>query len=470
MGLNFSRRNFLKTSALVAGASTVGGCTSGPLTLGKSNMCGFAAPKIDKIRVAIIGLGNRGSAAVQRLMKIADLEIVALSDLREAQVKKSNQLLIDAGLKPAKEFHAGPDDYKKICEMDIDLVYCCTSWEYHTPIAVYAMKHGSHTATELPAGKTIDELWELVETSEATKKHCMMLENTCYDFFELNSLNMVRHGVFGEITHAEGAYIHTIVKYISGETESYYKNWRLDENTGVHGSLYPTHGLGPVAQCMNINRGNQFDYMVSMSSQEAAFSEFTRQHKRPDLLRENYRGDMNTSIIKTTLGQTIMVQHDVSTPRPYSRIHMLQGSRGMLRKYPREEYALISDHDGHGWLDEEAKNALEEKYKHPLIKTMGDIAQKVGGHGGMDFMMDYRLIYCLKNGLALDQDVYDAASWSSIIPLSIDSVAKRSASLDVPDFTRGNWKTNKPLGIVDVNPKKLRLHDTTQAKGQLNVH
>jgi hypothetical protein len=295
----------------------------------------------------------------------------------------------------------------------------------------------------------------------------MMLENCCYDFFELQTLNMVRQGVFGELTHAEGAYIHNLCELISNESgsHSYQDQWRLHQNVGQTGNLYPTHGLGPVSQCLDINRGNQYDHLVSMSTQEAAFTEWAREQGKTKYDHyKNYRGDMNSTLIKCANGQTVMIQHDVSTPRPYSRIHMLQGTKGIARKYPTRQIALIGHHNGHNWLDSAEMKELEKKYEHPLSRTIGEIARKVGGHGGMDFIMDYRLVYCLKNGLPLDQNVYDAAAWSCIAPLSIKSVARGSEPVDVPDFTRGKWKTNAPLGIVDVDPAKLPLFDTKNIK------
>jgi hypothetical protein len=281
----------------------------------------------------------------------------------------------------------------------------------------------------------------------------------------------VRQGVFGELTHAEGAYIHSLVDYMQPEEgeEIYQGNWRIAHNLERNGNLYPTHGLGPVAQCLDINRGNRFRYLTSMSSQQAAFTEHAR---RTDNLAyadlPTYRGDMNTTLIKCAGGQTVMVQHDTSTPRAYSRIHLLQGSLGMARKWPRKGICLHEK--GHRWLDEEELAELEARYEHPLARTLGDLARRVGGHGGMDFIMDYRLIYCLKNGLPLDQDVYDAAAWSVVAPLSCDSVARRSASLDVPDFTRGAWQTNAPLAVVDVDPALLPVRPMVPAEEQLEVN
>jgi predicted dehydrogenase len=418
----------------------------------RQNMCGYAATPIERVRVGIIGLGQRGKGAVNRLSKIQDVEIVALCDLRTEMVEKSQKILTDAGRPTAKAFSGTEEIWKELVALDLDLIYIVTPWRYHTPMCVHAMKNGKHAVTEVPAATSLEECWELVDTAEKTGKHCMMLENCCYDFFEMQTLNMVRLGVFGELTHAEGAYIHDLAGLISNEKNGYQGMWRFNQNNTKNGNLYPTHGLGPIAQCMDINRGNRFLHLVSMSSQEAAFTEWAKgqEGKEKYAALEHYRGDMNTTLIKCARGETIMVQHDVSTPRPYSRIHLIQGTKGMARKWPDERIAL-----DHKWQNEEQMKVLKEKYEHPLTRTMGEIARKVGGHGGMDFIMDYRLIYCLKNGLPLDQNVYDAAAWSSVVPLSIASVARDSQSIKVPDFTRGAWKTNTPLGIVDVDPSLL---------------
>jgi predicted dehydrogenase len=307
------------------------------------------------------------------------------------------------------------------------------------------MKNGKHAASEVPAAKTIDECWELVETSEKTRKHMMMLENCCYDFFELLTLNMARNGLFGEILHAEGAYIHDLSKDYLFNKKGYADMWRLKENIQNNGSLYPTHGLGPIAQCMNINRGDKFDHLVSMSTNDFSLGKMADEMAaKDDFFKEytgkTYRGNMNTTIIRSDLGKTLMVQHDVSSPRPYSRIHLVSGTKGAAQKYPGPERIAL----GHSWLKEEEMKAMQAKYTPPIVKHIGEIAKNVGGHGGMDFIMDWRLIDCLRNGLPLDQDVYDAAAWSSVFPLSGASVAKRSKTIDVPDFTRGAWKTNKP--------------------------
>ncbi len=454
------RRSFLKQLALgstvMAGAYPLLGASDEQIErAGQSqqrtpvfNMCGYAAPKLETVRIGIIGVGMRGSDAVERLSYIDGTTIVALGDKYPDRVARAQKTLADMQRPTAKEF-TGEEGWKKMCEdPDIDLIYTCTPWTLHTPIAVYAMTQGKHVATEVPAALTLDECWQLVETSEKTKRHCMMLENCCYDFFELLTLNLVRQGLLGEIVHSEGAYIHDLSEDWLFNKNAYADMWRLKLNIGKQGNLYPTHGLGPVAQCMNINRGDLMEHLVSMSTADFSLSPLAKEKAKQDpffapYADQSYRGNMNNTIIRTVKGKTILLQHDVSTPRPYSRIHLLSGTKGMAQKWPGPARIAF----GHSWLKADEQKKLEEKYTLPLVKLIGDIAKEVGGHGGMDFIMDWRLIDCLRNGLPLDQNVYDAAAWSSIVPLSIRSAEKRSRTVDIPDFTRGFWKTNEPVQL-----------------------
>ncbi|MBC7873342.1 MAG: Gfo/Idh/MocA family oxidoreductase [Ferruginibacter sp.] len=412
------------------------------------NMCGYAAPKIETVRIGVIGLGQRGSEAVERLSYIDGVEIVALCDKYPDRITKSQKSLEKMQRPPAQEY-SGEEGWKALCSSNnVDLVYTPTPWHLHTPIALMAMKNGKHAAVEVPAGKTMDELWDLVETSEKTKKHCMMLENCCYDFFEQLTLNMTRQGLLGEIVHAEGAYIHDLTKDWLFNKKAYADMWRLKENIGHQGNLYPTHGLGPVAQCMNINRGDKLDHLVSMSTNDFTMNTMVKELAAKDDFFKEYsdqpfRGNMNTTLIRSNKGKTIMVQHDVSTIRPYSRIHLLSGTKGAAQKWPGPERVAF----GHSWIKKEALDDLYKKYSPPLVNHIGAIAKDVGGHGGMDFIMDWRLIDCLRNGLPLDQDVYDAAAWSCLMPLSQRSVSKKSRTVDIPDFTRGAWPTNKPVNL-----------------------
>ena len=454
------RRKFLRDLAVGTGAIATGLPALATVTkeedflapakhdLQRFNMCGYAAPKLEKVRIAIIGLGNRGSEAVDRLSYIEGVEINILCDKYPEKIKAAQKTLEKKGLPKAKEF-SGAQGWKAVCESkDIDLVYTPTPWDLHTPIAVYAMNNGKHVAIEVPAAKTVDECWQLVETSEKTKKHCMMLENCCYDFFELLTLNMVRNGMFGELIHAEGAYLHDIRDLNFSKT--YYADmWRLKENATRNGNLYPTHGLGPIAQCMNINRGDKIDHLVAMSSNDFMMKKIAEEKSREDkfwlqFTGKPYRGNINTLLIRTFHGKTMMVQHDVTSPRPYSRIHLISGTKGIAQKWPSPERISF----GHEWMKPEELKNLYSQHSPPIVNHIGSIAKDVGGHGGMDFIMDWRLIDCLRNGLPLDQDVYDAAAWSVVIPLSEQSVAKKSRSIDVPDFTRGSWKTNKPVDLT----------------------
>jgi predicted dehydrogenase len=295
-------------------------------------------------------------------------------------------------------------------------------------------------ALEVPAALTVDECWQLVNTAEKTRRHCIQLENCNYDFFEMATLNMAQQGVFGEIVHAEGAYIHDLRFLNFNDSTGYWNMWRLKHNRQENGNLYPTHGLGPIAHILNIHRGDRMDYMVSVSSAQFGMTAYAKETFGEDseYAKSTYlNGDMNTSVIRTVNGKTIMLQHDVTSPRPYSRLHTISGTKGFAQKYPRPGIAL--EPDGHRFLTEKALDSVLTLYQHPIVKEVGQKAREVGGHGGMDFIMDYRLIYCLRNGLPLDMDVYDAAECSAIIELSRTSVANGGRPVRIPDFTRGAW-------------------------------
>ncbi|WP_353182244.1 Gfo/Idh/MocA family oxidoreductase [Parapedobacter lycopersici] len=458
--MKYNRRNFLKNATVLSGSMAVlpalSGTEQGNVPQARQetgrpqqvNMCGYAAPKLETVRIGFIGLGMRGPGAVTRMARIEGVEIKALCDKDASRAAKAQEILAKQGLPKAREY-SGEEGWKAmVANESLDLVYICTPWALHTPMAIYAMQHGKHVACEVPIAVTVDECWALVETSEQTKKHCMMLENCCYDFFEMLTLNMARNGLFGELIHAEGAYIHDLVE-LNFSKEGYADMWRLKMNASRNGSLYPTHGLGPIAQCMNINRGDKMDYLVSMSTNDFMMGNIAAAKAGEDpfyrpFVGKSYRGNMNTTLIHTAKGKTMMVQHDVTSPRPYSRIHLVSGTKGIASKYPAPERIAF----GHEWLPKAELDALYAKYTPPLIKHVGEVAKQVGGHGGMDFVMDWRLIDCLRNGLPLDQDVYDGALWSSVFPLSEQSVNQRSQSLDVPDFTRGAWQHNQPVNLT----------------------
>lgn len=453
------RRDFIRIAGVTGTGMIAGGITSfnvpeQALPSGKDhkqyfNMCGYAAPKLDTVRIGIIGIGNRGLAAVDRLRLIEGVEIKALCDKRTERVDLGQKLLRDSGM-PAGRLYAGSEDiWKDLCKnSELDLIYICTPWDLHTPMAVDAMENGKHAATEVPAIVKLEDAWQLVETSERTRKHCMMLENCCYDFFEMLTLNMIRQGLLGEIVHAEGGYIHELLE-MNFEKNQSGDMWRLKEAQRRNGNLYPTHGLGPLCQAMNINRGDKFDQMVSMSSNDFQMGKKAAELAEGDNFYEpfntnSYCGNMNNSFIRTSHGKTILLQYDITSPRPYSRIHIISGTKGFAMKYPEPSRIAF----GAEYITEERMKELQEEYTPAIVKKIGEMARKVGGHGGMDFMMDWRLIDCLRNGLPLDQDVYDAAAWSSIVPLSEWSVAYGSKPVEVPDFTCGSYKENKPVDIT----------------------
>lgn len=434
------------------------------------NMSGYAAPKIDVVRIGVIGLGSRGPGAVERLAKIEGVEIKALCDKLPEGVERGQKILEKNGLPAARSYTGNPEIWKELCQSDdLDLIYITTPWNLHAKMAVYAMENGKHAASEVPACTTLEEAWQLVETSEKTKKHCMMLENCCYDFFELLTLNMVRQGFFGEVLHVEGAYIHDLLKS-NFDKDAYVDMWRLKENQHRIGNLYPTHGLGPICQVLNVNRGDRMDYLTSMSTNDFQMAATAEElAKGDDFYREfvtkGYRGNMNTTVVRTEKGKTIMIQHDVTSPRPYSRIHLISGTKGAAIKYPEPGRIATS----HEWFDEARMKEIEAQYTPEIVKRIGELAKQIGGHGGMDFMMDWRLIDCLRNGLPLDQDVYDAALWSSVAPLSEWSVANRSNSITVPDFTCGSYKSNTPVDITLAKGGNTGVRAASKSGSQLNI-
>lgn len=391
----------------------------------------------ERIRLGIIGVGGRGTSLLRDLLAVDGVDVKAICDLVPEKVEHAQKMVTDAGQPKPAGFTKGDHDFKNLNQLDLDIVYIATPWDWHVPMAVDVMKNGKHTAVEVPAATTLQECWDLVNTSEATRKHCVILENCCYGSSEMMVLQMVRDGAFGEISHGEGAYLHDLRGIVTAnEGEGL---WRRVPHMQRNGNLYPTHGLGPVAHYMDIHRGDRFDYMVSVSSLEASLSAYIKGHfpdGDPKRVEKYICGDMNTSIIKTVKGRTILLQHDVVNPRPYSRLNMIQGTKGIFADYPPRIFM-----DGQKDDEWQKIDAFKEKYEHPLWKNNGEMARKTGGHGGMDYIMNFRLMDCLKRGLPPDIDVYDAAAWSAPTPLSEASVAGNGAPQKFPDFTRDHWKT-----------------------------
>lgn len=417
---------------------------------GQQDMLAYAAPKIPVVRVGFIGLGMRGPGAVERWANIPGTKIVALGDLRTERVDAAQKILEKYKMPKAAGYSGTDDAWKQLCERDdIDLVYIATDWKHHVPMALYAMEKGKHVAIEVPAAMNMKDIWDLINTSERTRKHCMMLENCVYDEFEMTALNMAQQGVFGEVLHAEGAYIHDLSDY----WKSYWNNWRLDYNKNHRGDVYATHGLGPVAQVLNIHRGDKMNYLVAIDTKPVNGPEEWKK-MTGETPAEFKNGDQTITMIKTQNGKTIQIQHNVMTPRPYSRMYQLVGTKGFANKYPVQGFAIeggqlsadVAGTDyqklsGHSFVKDDVKKALMAKYKHPFYKQMEETAKKLGAiaHGGMDYIMDYRLAYCLQNGLPLDMDVYDMAEWSCLAELGAISLDNGSAPVLIPDFTRGGW-------------------------------
>jgi len=443
----------------LAAAALLGACTSlsnepiktkvPPRPAGAKSVLGLRTAPMDTVRIGVVGLGMRGSFAVERLTYVPGTKITALCDLLPERVTYSQTTLANLGKPQAQGFSGEEESWKGLCESpDVDLVYICTDWLHHTPIALYAMECGKHVAIEVPAAMNLDEIWALIDKAETKQLHCMMLENCVYDFFEMTTLEMAKQGLFGEIIHGEGSYQHNLDPF----WDAYWNNWRLDYNQKHRGDVYPTHGVGPMCQVLNIHRGDRMKTLVSMDTKSFNGVKIMENHTGVPC-EEFKNGDQTCTLISTELGKTMLVEHDVMTPRPYSRMYQIVGTDGFASKYPVGQYCLreytegvvdaktISDEKVYMWNE---LSELQAGYPSPILTPeLETLAREVGGHGGMDYIMDYRLIYCLRNGLPLDMDVYDLAEWCCITPLSQISLENGNRPVEVPDFTRGSWNVQK---------------------------
>lgn len=427
---------------------------------GQQHVLNLAAAPIKTVRVAFVGLGMRGDGAVIRFCRIPGVEIVALCDYEYSRAEECNKFLREQGLMPA-DIYCGEKGYEELCKRpDIDLVYIATDWNHHYPVAKFAMENGKHAAIEVPSAMNLEQCWSLIDLSEKTRLHCFILENCCYDDYEMNALAMAQDGVFGEIIRAEGAYIHSLEWF----WDAYWKDpadndvdnlhWRLKYNKENRGDLYATHGLGPVAQCLDIHRGDRFTTLVAMDTDPFFGKELVKEKSGKEC-KEFRNGDHTTTLMRTAKGKVVEIQHNVMTPQPYNRLFKLTGTKGYATKYPTPAFALsgealkgtgapqVDNLNAHGFMSEEQKNALMEKYYHPILKKYVEKGRDLG-HGGMDFVMDSRLVYCLQNGLPLDMDVYDMAEWCCLAELGTLSMDNNCAAVTFPDFTRGHW--NEQIG------------------------
>lgn len=408
-----------------------------PSIAAAESMMGVPFAKHAQVRVAIVGTGLRGRSVLGELLAVDGARIVALCDVVPEKAQRAAKMVTDAGQPAPALYTNGDHDFERLVQRDdIDIVYTATPWPWHTPVCLAAMRAGKHAATEVPAATSLDECWALVDTSEKTRKHCLMMENCCYDFNEMLVDTMVKRGLFGEILYAEAAYIHDLRALLFEDKDEGL--WRRLPHTNRQGNFYPTHGLGPVAWYLDIHKGDRFDYLVSMATAERGLS-LWREAKVPKdspKWRETYiEGDINSSLIKTVRGKTILLQHTVTSPTPYDRLNSIRGTKGVFKDYPARFY-LDGQQGGERF---KTIDDFKAQYTHPLWQRVGEIARAKGGHGGMDYIMAYRLVECMREGLAPDFDVYDAAAWSAPWPLSETSLRKGSAPIKFPDFTRGKW-------------------------------
>ena len=446
---------------------------------GQKDVLGLALPKKKVVRIGLVGLGMRGPGAVENFSLIPGVQVVALCDYEEKRAVKQNERLRKNGLAPAAVYY-GEKGYEALCKRpDIDLVYIATDWEHHAIVAKCALENGKNVADEVPSAMNLQECWDLINLAEQKQLNCMILENCCYDWFEMRTLNMAQHGVFGEILRAQGAYIHNLDDF----WDYYWKNpngsdpdqlgWRLKYNKENRGDLYATHGLGPVAQALDIHRGDRMKTLVSMDTKSVHGKELVEK-KTGKPCTEFRNGDHTTTLIRTEGEKVIELQHDVMNPQPYNRLYQLTGTRGFANKYPVEGYAVdasqlkatgnqpkVDDLSTHSFMPDEQRKALEEKYESPILKKFGKLAKEVGGHGGMDFVMCARLIYCLQNGLPLDMDVYDLAEWCAIAELSAISLDNDCSPVTFPDFTRGLWNKEKGFRHAYATPEQEAATEAT---------
>ena len=446
---------------------------------GQKDVLGLALPKKKVVRIGLVGLGMRGPGAVENFSLIPGVQVVALCDYEEKRAVKQNERLRKNGLAPAAVYY-GEKGYEALCKRpDIDLVYIATDWEHHAIVAKCALENGKNVADEVPSAMNLQECWDLINLAEQKQLNCMILENCCYDWFEMRTLNMAQHGVFGEILRAQGAYIHNLDDF----WDYYWKNpngsdpdqlgWRLKYNKENRGDLYATHGLGPVAQALDIHRGDRMKTLVSMDTKSVHGKELVEK-KTGKPCAEFRNGDHTTTLIRTEGEKVIELQHDVMNPQPYNRLYQLTGTRGFANKYPVEGYAVdasqlkatgnqpkVDDLSAHDFMPDAQRKALEEKYESPILKKFGKLAKEVGGHGGMDFIMCARLIYCLQNGLPLDMDVYDLAEWCAIAELSAISLDNDCSPVTFPDFTRGLWNKEKGYHHAYATPEQEAATEAT---------
>jgi predicted dehydrogenase len=445
MSKKINRRDFIKTTATASAAATVM-----PTAL-------FSSQANKRVKMGFMGTGMRGQWVLMLAAKYPEVDIPAICDIDDGMIESALQILKDAGKPEPHIYKNGDEDFLNMVQNEtLDGVYIATPWEWHHPMAIAAMKNGIHVGTEVPAALTVDDCWDLVNVSERTGKHCMIMENVCYRRDVMAVLNMVQQGMFGELLHCQGGYQHDLrhVKFNDGinpygggvefgEKGFSEAKWRTQHSVDRNGDLYPTHGLGPVSPMLGINRGNRMVHLTSTATQSRGLHKYIVDQGGPDHPNADVKfkcGDIVTTVIKCENGQTIMLSHDTNSPRPYSLNFRVQGTKGIWQKDAQSMYIEGISPESHRW---ESEDSYLEKYDHPLWKKFENQASG-SGHGGMDFFILRAFIETLKGGDPVI-DVYDAVSMSVICPLSEKSIRLGSAAVKIPDFTRGKWGKNKPI-------------------------
>ncbi len=413
-----------------------------------------AAANRKPLRIGFVGIGNRGTAHLDICLAQKEIEIPAICDINPANLRRARTWIEKSGRPTPAEYGRGETDFKRMCEREnLDLVVTATPWRWHAQVCVAAMTNEKHAATEVPAALTVEECWQLVETSEKSNRFCTMLEQVNYARHSLMVLHMIQQGAFGELVNAAGGYMHDLRNAKLDPNSASYprKLWRLAHSIRRNGNLYPTHPIGPIAWWLDINRGDRFDYLVSMSSNAVSLNDFAaRQYGQQSRYAKQkmLQGDVNVSLLKTATGRSVSLFFDTNTPHPHTKDLKLQGTRGYYSGNSQEVFLDGRTRDKHG---EPLFNYADE-YEHPLWTRLGKQKYaRVRGHGGggaHNQIMWRRIGDAIRGGHQPDIDVYDAATWSVISALAEQSVSNRSQTVDFPDFTRGKWKTNARLDLA----------------------
>jgi predicted dehydrogenase len=433
---NFDRRDFLRHSAKLSLA--LGLSAPGTTAL-------FARPEEKPVRLGFVGVGGRGTYLLRTALDLGGVNAVSICDINEEHLERARRLVERRSGKKPSGYSGGPEDFRRMVENEqLDAVINATPFEWHTPVMLAAMEAGKYGATEVPAARNLEECWQLVETSERTGVPIMMLENYCYRRNVMMALNMIRLGLFGDLAHAETGYQHDC-RYVTFGPDGELL-WRARYKKTRNGNLYPTHAIGPVAWWMDINRGDRFDYLVSMSSMDATkaynnyiVKKFGKGH--PSAKEKFAVAGVNNTMIRTSLGRTVNLYYDSSLPRPFDNIYRLQGNKGIYMGAREKIYLEDLSPEEHTWED---AIKYREEYDHPLWKKLGETARGYG-HGGGDYLMMLHFLDAVRRKIQPPINVYDAATWSAITELTIKSVAERSSSVDFPDFTGGKWKEKKSI-------------------------